>query len=79
MRHAELDQTVDVISVKGSWVEFVDRANDNRLRWLEEDVFLDAYRWVRNSPVLLSTWATRRAAMVAEAREHGLAIPKEFA
>lgn len=79
MRHAELDKTVDVISVKGSWVEFVDRQAYNSLRYLEEDVFLDAYRWVRNSPVLLSTWASKREAMLAEARTQGIMIPKEFA
>ena len=78
-RHAQLDQTVDVISVKGNWVEFVDRQAYNSLRYLEEDVFLDAYRWVRNSPVLLSTWAAKHEDMLAEARSQGIMIPREFA
>jgi hypothetical protein len=79
MRHAELDQTVDVISVKGAWVEFVDRQAYNSLRYLEEDVFLEAFRWVRNSPVILSTWADKREDLLAEARQQGIMIPGEFA
>lgn len=79
MRHAELDQTVDVVSCRGAWVEFVDRQAFNSLRYLEEDVFLNAYRWVRNSPVLLSTWTSKREGMLAEARQQGIMIPKEFA
>lgn len=78
MRHTQLDKTVDVIDTRGNWVEFVDRANYNSLCWLEEDVFLEHYMWVRNSPVLLSTWAEKRPTMLAEARALGLAVPKEF-
>ena len=69
---------MDVIGVKGNWVEFVDRQAYSQLRWLEEDIFVEAYRWVRNSPVLLSTWADKRAQMLEAARAEGLAIPKEF-
>jgi len=78
MRHAELDQTVDVIGVKGNWVEFVDRQAFNSLRYLEEDVFVEAFRWVRNSPVIYSTWADKRGDMLAEARQQGIMVPREF-
>lgn len=78
MHHKVLNRCVDVSAVAGLWVEFFDRADYKAgPHYLELSVFLEAYEWVRNSPVLLSCWDNMSALRDAQRRK-GILVPTEF-
>ena len=78
MRHRVLDRCVDVTATAGAWVEFFDRADyKGGPQYLELEVFVKAYEWVRHSPVLLSCWDRLPEQRLAQ-RALGILVPREF-
>lgn len=71
--HTHFEEYVQVTNRAGTWVEFLDKTT-NQLRWLEEDIFTTAYRYLdQGDPISANLTLLRR-----QAKQNNILIPHEF-